>query len=56
VWRLWEVEWQAPETRGTFTLRSRATDSLGRSQPMQHDANRGSYMINFCLPIEVEVV
>ena len=56
AWRLWEMEWRAPETRGNCTLRSRATDSLGRSQSMKHDANRGSYMVNFCLPIEIEVV
>ncbi|MFL6542023.1 MAG: sulfite oxidase [Chthoniobacterales bacterium] len=56
AWRLWEMEWQAPQTRGNCTLRSRATDSLGRSQAMQHDANRGSYMVNFCLPIEIKVV
>jgi DMSO/TMAO reductase YedYZ molybdopterin-dependent catalytic subunit len=55
-WRLWEFDWQVPKANGTHTLRSRATDSLGRSQPMRHDANRGGYMINFSLPIEVEVV
>jgi DMSO/TMAO reductase YedYZ molybdopterin-dependent catalytic subunit len=56
AWRLWQIDWQAPQARGNCTLRSRATDSLGRSQPMQHDGNSGSYMINFCLPIEIEVV
>ena len=56
AWRLWEIAWQAPQTRGNCTLRSRATDSSGRSQAMQHDVNRGSYMVNFCLPIEIEIV
>jgi DMSO/TMAO reductase YedYZ molybdopterin-dependent catalytic subunit len=55
-WRLWELDWDAPQTLGKCTIRSRATDSLGRSQPMEHDANRGGYMINFCLPIDIEVV
>lgn len=55
-WRLWELDWQAPQERGTCILRSRATDSLGRTQPATHDKNRGSYMINFCLPVQVEVV
>ncbi len=55
AWRLWEFEWQTPAQRGSCTLMSRATDSRGRTQPMSHDPNRGSYMINFCLPVEVEV-
>jgi hypothetical protein len=33
----------------------RATDSRGRTQPMERDPNRGSYMINHCLPVEVEI-
>lgn len=55
AWRLWEFDWRAPRT-GNYTLLARATDSLGRTQPTQHDQSRGGYMINFCLPIEVEVV
>lgn len=55
-WRLWEFEWRVPQRRGIYTLRSRASDSLGRTQSATHDKNRGNYMINFCLPIEVEVV
>jgi hypothetical protein len=34
---------------------ARATDSLGRTQPAQRDPDRGTYMINHLLPIEVEV-
>jgi hypothetical protein len=34
---------------------ARATDSLGRTQPVLHDRDRGTYMINHPLPIEVEV-
>lgn len=55
-WRLWEAQWQVPESRGIYTLRSRATDASGHTQPMEHDRNRGGYMINFCLPVEIEVV
>src|SRR5947207_3331596 len=55
AWRLWEFNWQTPRTPGTQTLIARATDSLGRSQPVLHDADRGTYMINHLLPIQVEV-
>jgi DMSO/TMAO reductase YedYZ molybdopterin-dependent catalytic subunit len=54
-WRLWEWQWQTPKTSGTCTLMARATDSRGRTQPMERDANRGTYMVNHCLPIEVEI-
>ena len=53
AWRLWEFEWQPPAP-GTYILMARATDSRGRIQPMEHDANGGTYMISHCLPIEVE--
>jgi DMSO/TMAO reductase YedYZ molybdopterin-dependent catalytic subunit len=54
AWRLWEFEWQTPSP-GSYTLMARATDSGGRPQPMERDANNGTYMICHCLPIEVEV-
>ena len=54
AWRLWEFEWQTPSPGG-YTLMARATDSRGRMQPMERDANGGTYMISHCLPIEVEV-
>ncbi len=56
AWRLWEFSWRTPAGPGKCILLARATDSRGRTQPDRHDANRGSYMINHCLPIEVEVV
>jgi hypothetical protein len=34
---------------------ARATDSLGRTQPLQRDPDRETYMINHLLPITVEV-
>jgi DMSO/TMAO reductase YedYZ molybdopterin-dependent catalytic subunit len=55
AWRLWEFNWQTPTAPGTQTLIARATDSLGRTQPVHRDADRGTYMINHLLPIKVEV-
>lgn len=56
AWRLWEFDWRTPATAGKQTLQARATDSRGRIQPSQRDTERGTYMINHVLPIEVEVV
>jgi len=55
AWRLWEFNWQTPSSPGMQTLIARATDSLGRTQPAHRDPDRGTYMINHLLPIEVEV-
>jgi DMSO/TMAO reductase YedYZ molybdopterin-dependent catalytic subunit len=55
AWRLWEFNWQTPSQPGKQTLIARATDSLNRTQPVLHDPDRGTYMINHLLPIEVEV-
>jgi len=55
AWQLWEFNWQTPTAPGRQTLIARATDSLGRTQPVERDRDRGTYMINHLLPIEVEV-
>jgi DMSO/TMAO reductase YedYZ molybdopterin-dependent catalytic subunit len=55
AWRLWEFNWKTPSAPGKQTLVARATDSLGRTQPMHRDSDRGTYMINHLLPISVEV-
>jgi DMSO/TMAO reductase YedYZ molybdopterin-dependent catalytic subunit len=55
AWRLWEFNWQTPSRPGKRTLMARATDSLGRTQPVHRDPDRGTYMINHLLPIEVQV-
>ena len=55
AWRLWEFTWQTPAAPGKRTLIARATDSLGRTQPVLRDPDRGTYMINHLLPITVEV-
>jgi DMSO/TMAO reductase YedYZ molybdopterin-dependent catalytic subunit len=56
AWRLWEYDWCTPATPGKQTLLARATDSRGRVQPLERDPDRGTYMINHVVPIEVEVV
>jgi DMSO/TMAO reductase YedYZ molybdopterin-dependent catalytic subunit len=55
AWRLWEFNWKTPAAAGKHALIARATDSRGRTQPAEHDPDRGTYMINHLLPIEVEV-
>jgi DMSO/TMAO reductase YedYZ molybdopterin-dependent catalytic subunit len=55
AWRLWQFDWQTPSQAGKQTLISRATDSLGQTQPVYRDPDRGTYMINHLLPIEVDV-
>jgi DMSO/TMAO reductase YedYZ molybdopterin-dependent catalytic subunit len=55
AWRLWQFDWQTPSQAGKRTLIARATDSLGRTQPVHRDPDRGTYMINHLLPITVEV-
>jgi DMSO/TMAO reductase YedYZ molybdopterin-dependent catalytic subunit len=55
AWRLWEFNWQTPAAPGDQTLIARAADSLGRTQPVLRDPDRGTYMINHLLPITVKV-
>jgi DMSO/TMAO reductase YedYZ molybdopterin-dependent catalytic subunit len=54
-WRLWHYDWRAPSVPGSCSLLARATDSRGRAQPMERDPDLGSYMINHCVPVEVEI-
>lgn len=54
-WQLWEWDWQTPTSPGRCVLMARATDSHGRTQPMERDLDRGTYEINHCLPIEVVI-
>lgn len=54
AWRLWEFPWQ-PAQLGRATLMVRATDAKGRTQPARRDADRGGYMINEVLGIDVVV-
>ena len=55
AWRLWEYEWQTPPVAGPQTVMARATDSSGAVQSADRNADRGTYMINHLLPVEVQV-
>ena len=57
VRRLWHYDWGggAGKCRQGRLLITRATDSRGRNQPMERDQNRGGYMINHCIPLEVKI-
>ncbi len=55
AWRLWELDWRVPEQRGPVVLMARATDSRGRTQPTERDPDRGNYMVNHVVPIEVAI-
>jgi len=54
AWRLWEFDWK-PTAPGKATLIARATDSNGQTQPLERDFDRGTYMINHLLPIQIDV-
>src|SRR3989441_173135 len=49
AWRLWEFDWKTPAKPGKQKLIARATDSQGRTQPIERDPDRGTYMINHLL-------
>jgi DMSO/TMAO reductase YedYZ molybdopterin-dependent catalytic subunit len=55
AWRLWEYEWRTPANAGRHTIFARATDSSGFVQPAERSGDRGTYMINHLLPVEVVV-
>ena len=54
AWRLWEFAWR-PERAGRATLMVRATDANGRTQPTRRDPDRGGYLVNEVLGIDVFV-
>jgi DMSO/TMAO reductase YedYZ molybdopterin-dependent catalytic subunit len=53
-WRLWEHDWK-PGKPGKTVLMSRASDSKGRTQPPQRNADYRNYMISHVLPVEIEI-
>ena len=55
AWRRWEYHWHTPAAPGKTILIARAHDSLGRTQPADRDPDRGTYMINHLLQVEVEI-
>jgi DMSO/TMAO reductase YedYZ molybdopterin-dependent catalytic subunit len=54
-WRRWRFDWLTPTKSGKYTLLARAKDAQGHVQPLEHDWNYGSYVIDHVLPIEVFV-
>jgi hypothetical protein len=56
AWKLWDYQWVAPPKSGRYNLMARATDTRGRAQPTQRDADRRSWMISHVLSLPVEVV
>jgi DMSO/TMAO reductase YedYZ molybdopterin-dependent catalytic subunit len=55
AWRLWSYEAPAFTQPGRYHLMARATDSRGKRQPMQRDADQENYMISHVIPIPVTV-
>jgi DMSO/TMAO reductase YedYZ molybdopterin-dependent catalytic subunit len=55
AWRLWDYEWKTPGEVGRYTVMCRATDKKGRKQPMERNADLGTYMISHVVPIDVMV-
>ena len=55
AWRRWEFNWQVPTEKGTYSLKSRATDTAGNTQPEHHDKRFGTYVIHHTFGIEVVV-
>jgi DMSO/TMAO reductase YedYZ molybdopterin-dependent catalytic subunit len=53
AWRLWQYNWRTP-ARGRPTLMARGTSSRS-TQPTERDWNRGTYMINHLLPVNVTI-
>jgi hypothetical protein len=51
---LWEYEWETP-VAGRHQIIARASDSNGFVQSTGRSSDRGTYMINHLLPIEVTV-
>ncbi|MBW3604546.1 MAG: sulfite oxidase [Actinobacteria bacterium] len=44
AWQAWRLDWDAPA--GTHELLTRATDSTGATQPLDHEWNLGGYAVN----------
>ena len=53
AWMRFEIEWEAAP--GSHTLRTRATDAAGNTQPGEAVWNQKGYLLNLVLPHPVEV-
>ena len=54
AWRLWNYTWKAPKP-GTYEIRSRATDSRGRTQPETAEWNPSGYLYNAIDQVTINV-
>ena len=54
-WRQWAFNWRTPAQAGRVSLLARAADARGRTQPLERDTDRRSYMINHVQTVEVDV-
>jgi len=54
TWRRWEYDWAAPAA-GRCQLIARATDTAGRTQPLDRDTDRRNYEITHAVVIPVTV-
>ncbi|HYL77657.1 MAG TPA: hypothetical protein VEU96_25810, partial [Bryobacteraceae bacterium] len=52
-WRLWSLDWKAPE--GKYTLLARATNAAGQVQPLSQEWNPSGYLWNVAQPVSVEI-
>jgi DMSO/TMAO reductase YedYZ molybdopterin-dependent catalytic subunit len=55
TWTFWEYTWRTPKKAGRYQVMARATDSLGRTQPLKRDPDRKNYLISHVLPTECSV-
>jgi DMSO/TMAO reductase YedYZ molybdopterin-dependent catalytic subunit len=53
AWRLWSYEWKAKS--GDYNILSRATDSLGRTQPATPVWNPSGYLYNAADQVKIHV-
>ena len=53
AWRLWQLDWQVAE--GQYTLRARATNEAGQTQPLTEEWNPSGYLWNVAQRVDVEV-
>jgi len=52
-WKLWQLDWNAPE--GKHTLMARATNTDGKMQPLAQEWNPSGYLWNVAQAREIEV-
>jgi sulfite oxidase len=52
-WRLWQYDWKS--TEGSYTLRSRATNMAGQTQPLAQEWNPSGYLWNVAQPVNVTI-